>query len=170
VRIKSSVFVSAALVAAGLISCSGKPPGSPDADAMVGSFDSSWSDEAGGGSADDASPIDSPSGDAASSTDAGGSADGPAPRADAHSDSAVTPGSDSGPDAASDSGSTSGGGTCSSPSGCRTYSNYCGGCTCDALGVSAPNPTCDASLGSCLVDPCTSHTAVCDSTHHCALQ
>jgi hypothetical protein len=36
--------------------------------------------------------------------------------------------------------------------------------------VSAPNPTCDAGLGSCLVDPCSSHTATCDATHHCALQ
>jgi hypothetical protein len=137
---------------------------------MVGDFDSSSPGDASGGSADDASQTDSPSGDAAGSTDAGGSVDAPAPGPDARTDSGATSGSDSGSDAAPDSGSTGGGGTCSTPSDCRTYSNYCGGCSCNALAVSEPNPACDAGVGSCLVDPCTSHTATCDSAHHCVLQ
>jgi hypothetical protein len=101
---------------------------------------------------------DSAAGDAAGGTEAGGGSDG------------GSTGDAAGTDARTDSGSSSGGSACSGPSDCRKYSNYCGGCTCDALGVSAPDPTCDAGLGSCLVDPCSSHTAVCDSTHHCALQ
>jgi hypothetical protein len=62
------------------------------------------------------------------------------------------------------------GGACTTPSDCRVFSDYCGSCTCIALGTNDPNPACDAGTVSCLVDPCLNHTSVCDATHHCALQ
>jgi hypothetical protein len=63
-----------------------------------------------------------------------------------------------------------GGSSCSSASGCRTYSSYCGACTCLALAATAPNPACDAGTVSCLVDPCSGHSATCTSAGSCALQ
>ena len=62
-----------------------------------------------------------------------------------------------------------GGSACTVASDCRMFSNYCGGCTCDALGVAAPDPVCDAGTASCLVDPCQGHAAACDPTGHCTL-
>lgn len=59
---------------------------------------------------------------------------------------------------------------CTVVSDCRKFSNYCGGCVCDALGTSQPDPICDAGTVTCILDPCQGHTAVCDPTGHCALQ
>ena len=61
-----------------------------------------------------------------------------------------------------------GGSTCNVDSDCRAFSNYCGGCTCDALGASDPNPTCDAGLDDCLRDPCADVMPVC-TAHRCGL-
>jgi hypothetical protein len=62
------------------------------------------------------------------------------------------------------------GSTCTANSDCRTFSDYCTGCNCDALATSDPNPPCSGPGVSCFADPCRGHTAVCDSTHHCAIQ
>jgi hypothetical protein len=63
-----------------------------------------------------------------------------------------------------------GGSPCANAAACRTFSNYCGGCTCQALGTSEPDPPCDAGTVTCLLDPCRSHTAACDPTGHCTLR
>lgn len=61
-------------------------------------------------------------------------------------------------------------GQCLSDADCRTFSNYCDGCSCEALAVSAPDPTCDGTLVQCFVDPCFDQSAVCDSaTSTCSL-
>jgi hypothetical protein len=52
---------------------------------------------------------------------------------------------------------------------CRTFSNYCGGCTCQALGTGEPNPTCDGGTVTCLLDPCQSHSATSDPSGRCTL-
>lgn len=62
--------------------------------------------------------------------------------------------------------------SCSTAADCRLFSNYCAtsDCTCDAVGVSDPNPTCDAgTTNDCLQDPCNGMSVVCDATYHCAL-
>jgi hypothetical protein len=59
---------------------------------------------------------------------------------------------------------------CTVVSDCRKFSNYCGGCVCDALGTSQPDPICDAGMVTCVLDPCQGRAAVCDQTGHCALQ
>jgi hypothetical protein len=104
----------------------------------------------------DSAPAD-PTCPACVAVDAGGAPDAPN---DGPTDSAVPP------DAGIDAGSS----PCTHASDCRTFSNYCGGCTCDALGASEPNPVCDAGTVSCLLDPCNGRTAVCDPTGRCALQ
>jgi hypothetical protein len=58
---------------------------------------------------------------------------------------------------------------CTVAADCRTFSNYCGGCACDALGAGKPDPVCEGGTASCLVDPCQGHTAACDATGHCTL-
>lgn len=78
---------------------------------------------------------------------------------------------DAAPDSAGhDSSTTGAGATCTSPTDCRAYSSYCGGCTCEALEATAPDPVCDAGAVSCLVDPCSGRSVMCASTHQCALQ
>ena len=59
---------------------------------------------------------------------------------------------------------------CTGPADCRTFSDYCGGCACDALVVSEPDPICEAGTVQCLVDPCSGHSAACDTTGHCVLR
>ena len=51
-------------------------------------------------------------------------------------------------------------GACHSDSECSLASNYCGGCSCDALGPNQTATTCNNPV-SCFVDPCMSKTAVC---------
>jgi hypothetical protein len=63
-----------------------------------------------------------------------------------------------------------GGPPCTVASDCRTFSDYCGGCTCEALAASQPDPACDGGIVACLVDPCQGHSTVCDPTGRCALQ
>jgi hypothetical protein len=50
---------------------------------------------------------------------------------------------------------------CTSDADCRTFSNYCTGCNCDALGAHDPDPTCDGPGVQCFADPCMNQTAVC---------
>jgi hypothetical protein len=107
--------------------------------------------------------------DSASSSSADGSPD-QASQSDAPASSAE---SGAGTDAAGLDGAgatEAGGASCSTASDCRTHSNYCGGCTCDALAVSEPNPDCEGGLTSCFADPCSGKTATCSATHHCSLQ
>lgn len=59
---------------------------------------------------------------------------------------------------------------CNAASECRVFAANCGGCTCEALGVSDPNPACDAGTVSCLRDPCEGKSATCDASHRCAVQ
>jgi hypothetical protein len=52
--------------------------------------------------------------------------------------------------------------SCTTDADCRTYSDYCsGGCDCRALSSSDPDPPACANPTACLVDPCSSTTAVC---------
>jgi hypothetical protein len=113
-----------------------------------GGAQSTGSADDGGASLDgavDAASPDAPGSEASSASDAGA------------------------PDAPLDS-SASSSASCSSASECRTFSDYCGGCACDALGKNDPDPTCDADTVSCFVDPCRDRSATCDPSHHCALQ
>lgn len=59
---------------------------------------------------------------------------------------------------------------CSGESACRLFSNYCGGCKCDGLGASEPDPTCDGGMFSCFSDPCHDHAAICDAVGRCGVQ
>lgn len=58
-------------------------------------------------------------------------------------------------------GSAANGSACTQPSDCRTYSSYCDGCHCLALGASDPDPPCNGTPVSCLVDPCLDREATC---------
>ena len=79
-------------------------------------------------------------------------------------------GSEGGPDGGRTPGPKPAAGRAPSPSDCGTFSDYCGGCSCEALGTGEPTPTCDGGSISCLVDPCQGHTATCSATHRCAIQ
>ena len=50
---------------------------------------------------------------------------------------------------------------CKFDNDCRTYSNYCGSCACDAMSAEAPEPKCADKPVSCVVDPCHNKVAVC---------
>jgi hypothetical protein len=49
---------------------------------------------------------------------------------------------------------------CSTDSDCRLVSDYCGGCSCLALGPTQSDPTC-AQPVACFRDPCGGEAAVC---------
>jgi hypothetical protein len=59
--------------------------------------------------------------------------------------------------------------TCSTPADCRTFSNYCDGCTCDVLGTAAADPTCPGRVVNCLIDPCADKQPSCGADHRCEL-
>jgi hypothetical protein len=60
---------------------------------------------------------------------------------------------------------------CRRDADCRLFSNYCDGCSCQALLVSEPDPVCKGTIVNCLVDPCRGYTAVCEkSTGTCMKQ
>jgi hypothetical protein len=152
--------VGLACMAGAIAACSsssssgGSSPGDLDGSADVAQNDSASSSSA-DGSPDQASQTDAP----ASAIESGTGTDA------AGVDSAGAT------EAGAETGAGGGGATCSAASDCRTHSDYCGGCTCDALGVSEPNPDCgEGGVASCFVDPCSGKTATCNSTHHCALQ
>ena len=59
---------------------------------------------------------------------------------------------------------------CQTDADCRTYSNYCDGCACDALTVNELDPVCLGAIVQCFADPCRNQIAVCDqSTAQCVL-
>ena len=50
--------------------------------------------------------------------------------------------------------------------GCKLFSSYCSSmtlkpCTCYPLAANQPNPGCNGSMVTCLVDPCLAKKAVC---------
>lgn len=51
---------------------------------------------------------------------------------------------------------------CTSDAQCRTFSNYCDGCSCQALSDGQPDPLCAGTPVECFADPCMGKTAVCD--------
>jgi hypothetical protein len=58
---------------------------------------------------------------------------------------------------------------CTVPADCRLFDNYCGGCACDALPVTASDPKCSGGMVQCLVQPCRNKTAAC-SNGKCVVQ
>jgi hypothetical protein len=52
-------------------------------------------------------------------------------------------------------------GGCKQDADCRTFSDYCTGCDCRALGKNEKDPTCGGPGVRCLADPCRDKTAVC---------
>jgi hypothetical protein len=54
-------------------------------------------------------------------------------------------------------------GGCTTDADCRTFSDYCTGCDCRALGVSEPDPVCESPGVRCFADPCLNQTAACVS-------
>jgi hypothetical protein len=52
-------------------------------------------------------------------------------------------------------------GGCQSAADCRTFSDYCTGCDCRALGVDDPDPVCDGPGVRCVADPCMNRQAIC---------
>jgi len=58
---------------------------------------------------------------------------------------------------------------CRTDSDCRTFSDYCEGCDCLALGRCDPDPVCKTEGVQCLVDPCSNQQAVC-TAGRCSLR
>lgn len=50
---------------------------------------------------------------------------------------------------------------CTSDKECRTFSNYCGGCSCQALDDGEVDPVCKGDIVACLIDPCLNTKAAC---------
>jgi hypothetical protein len=67
--------------------------------------------------------------------------------------------------AATDAGQAGAGAMCQGSADCRPFSNYCGGCTCVAIGATAPDPSCDAGMASCFANPCQGHSVTCTAGH-----
>jgi hypothetical protein len=44
---------------------------------------------------------------------------------------------------------------------CRTFSNYCDGCACEALAAGEKEPACDGKIVACFADPCANQAATC---------
>jgi len=150
------VFAAAMAVAFGCAGSGGTGENGPGGDASAdggGSGDAVGADSGGGNSPD--AVATGPS-DAAPES-GGGNADAPHKMR-----------SDGG--AGGETGTEGPGATCAGPGDCRAFSDYCGGCNCVALGTSEADPMCDAEIASCLVDPCSSHTAACSAGGMCMLQ
>jgi hypothetical protein len=59
---------------------------------------------------------------------------------------------------------------CTSDADCRTFSNYCDGCSCNALSSTTLDPLCASTQVSCFADPCMNLEARCDvATGACTL-
>jgi hypothetical protein len=66
---------------------------------------------------------------------------------------------DSGPDAQP---------ACASANDCKKFSSYCMGsvlqaCKCYGINKLSPNPVCDGSMVTCLIDPCQNKNVGCDA-------
>ena len=57
------------------------------------------------------------------------------------------------------------GGTCATDADCHLVSNYCGGCNCLALAAGEKEPACTGQTVQCLIDPCSTKSAVCFGGH-----
>jgi hypothetical protein len=55
---------------------------------------------------------------------------------------------------------------CNVDADCTTFSNYCDGCSCQALFNGTPEPLCAGTTVSCFADPCMNVAAYCDTTTH----
>lgn len=53
---------------------------------------------------------------------------------------------------------------CTSDADCRTFSNYCDGCSCEALSTTGSDPVCSGTQVQCFADPCMNLEARCDTT------
>ncbi|MEO1336017.1 MAG: hypothetical protein AAFV29_10250, partial [Myxococcota bacterium] len=51
--------------------------------------------------------------------------------------------------------------TCIRNDDCRTFSDYCGGCNCEAIGVDDEDPMCSGEKVKCVADPCMNKVARC---------
>jgi hypothetical protein len=51
--------------------------------------------------------------------------------------------------------------TCKADADCRTFSDYCIGCDCIALGKNDSDPVCNGPGVRCLADPCAHVEAIC---------
>ncbi|MEM7676597.1 MAG: hypothetical protein AAF449_11400 [Myxococcota bacterium] len=51
--------------------------------------------------------------------------------------------------------------TCIRNNDCRTFSDYCGGCNCEAIGVDDEDPMCGGEKVKCVADPCQNKVARC---------
>ena len=61
-------------------------------------------------------------------------------------------------------------GECRNDGDCRTFSNYCDGCSCDALAEGESDPGCLGTTVQCFAEPCMGQVAVCDrDTRTCVL-
>ncbi len=52
---------------------------------------------------------------------------------------------------------------CASDADCTTFSNYCDGCSCEALAAGEAEPICAGTTVACFADPCMSSEARCVS-------
>jgi hypothetical protein len=147
--------------AGGIVAC-----GSSDDDANtandagdggVAASSSSSSGSSGGASADG-------SGAMPSDATTGGNIDG-GQAMDATGDETV-PLADATPDASTDGRAAS---QCSGSPDCKVASDYCGGCTCVALGAGESLPACNTTPVTCIVDPCSGHSATCGANGACAV-
>jgi len=53
--------------------------------------------------------------------------------------------------------------TCTADADCRLVADYCGGCTCLALGPNQKLPSCTGTQYECFADPCMTKTAACSN-------
>jgi hypothetical protein len=147
--------------------------------AWLGGCGGSGGGNAGGADAAEEGSVTGADASGGNDGDGGSEPEGDTGPGEADALSVYTPGEGGGgppPDAASDAPAESsgsgdaGGAACGAASGCRKFSDYCGGCSCIALAVGDPAPTCDAGTVSCLVDPCASKTVACGPAGRCVLQ
>lgn len=61
------------------------------------------------------------------------------------------------------SGGGSGKAECVEDADCRTFSNFCDGCACEALAVEARDPKCRGDIVACFADPCQDYAATCEA-------
>ena len=52
---------------------------------------------------------------------------------------------------------------CVTDADCELFSNYCDGCSCEALTAGSPPPPCSGTQVLCFVDPCWMQTAACNA-------
>jgi hypothetical protein len=74
------------------------------------------------------------------------------------------------PDAAPEAGAdATTGAACSGTPDCKVVADYCGACTCVALGAGESLPACTTTPVSCIVDPCGGRSATCGASGTCGV-